>query len=150
MKAIVATFIAVLLALIPTAVEPAIVTFEQKEIRCIAKGIYHEARAESLEGQKAVGYVILNRSDSGKFPNTACEVLYQRKQFSNIRASKIDDWKTYQKVYNVAKIVYHNPEFDNTKNALYFHGTKINPKWSRQMIKTVRYGGHVFLRPRNG
>ena len=39
------------------------------ELRCLSEAIYFEARGESLEGQYAVGEVIINRMISNSFPN---------------------------------------------------------------------------------
>ena len=45
--------------------------------QCLTEAIYFEARSETLEGQFAVGEVILNRVDSRKFPNSVCGVVSQ-------------------------------------------------------------------------
>ena len=42
--------------------------FEERERRCLATAIYFEARGELVEGQVAVGQVILNRVRSPQFP----------------------------------------------------------------------------------
>lgn len=44
---------------------------------CLALGIYHEARGESLHGQQAVAQVIINRKRSKAYPNSICGVVYQ-------------------------------------------------------------------------
>ena len=44
--------------------------------------IYHEARGESEEGQRAVAEVLCNRILSELYPDTAKEVIYQQNQFS--------------------------------------------------------------------
>ena len=43
------------------------------EVQCLAIALWHEARGEPLEGRRAVAEVILNRRDSGRFPDTVCE-----------------------------------------------------------------------------
>ena len=48
-----------------------------KEFQCLAEALYFEARGESVKGQAAVAEVILNRRDSGLFPNTVCGVVNQ-------------------------------------------------------------------------
>lgn len=55
---------------------------ESKQIHCLAETIYHEARGESFEGQRAVAAVVLNRTLDDNFPDTICKVVYQRNQFS--------------------------------------------------------------------
>ena len=51
--------------------------FEERERRCLATAIYFEARGEPVEGQIAVGQVIMNRVRSPQFPETICGVVYQ-------------------------------------------------------------------------
>ena len=46
-----------------------------RELECLAVGIYFEAKSESLAGQLAVGHVIANRAESGRFPSSYCGVL---------------------------------------------------------------------------
>ena len=45
------------------------------EMKCLAEAIYFEARGEALEGQYAVGEVIINRVLSRDFPNSVCGVI---------------------------------------------------------------------------
>ena len=45
------------------------------EMKCLAEAIYFEARGESIEGQYAVGEVIINRVLSDEFPNSVCGVI---------------------------------------------------------------------------
>jgi N-acetylmuramoyl-L-alanine amidase len=40
-----------------------------EDLECMAKTIHHEARGESTIGKKAVAHVVLNRIESGKFPD---------------------------------------------------------------------------------
>ncbi len=59
-----------------------------KEIRCMAQNIYFEARAESMLGKTAVGFVTINRVNDKRFPNTVCEVVHQ--------GPHRESWKTKQ------------------------------------------------------
>src|SRR5690606_41107359 len=51
---------------------------DQEELEWLAKMIYSEARGESLEGQIAVGAVIMNRVKNPLFPNTVKEVIFEK------------------------------------------------------------------------
>src|SRR3546814_11077239 len=44
---------------------------------CLAATIYHESRAEPLEGQLAVAEVVINRTQSPSFRRTICGVVTQ-------------------------------------------------------------------------
>ena len=60
-----------------------------RELECLATGIYFESKGEPLTGQLAVGQVIANRAQSGRFPSTYCGVLLQRGQFSFVRGGSL-------------------------------------------------------------
>lgn len=56
---------------------------QRKDVDCLAKAIFYEARGESYTGKKMVANVVLNRTRYGKpFANTICKVVYQPNQFS--------------------------------------------------------------------
>jgi spore germination cell wall hydrolase CwlJ-like protein len=50
---------------------------DARELRCLAEAIYFEARGEPERGQLAVGRVIINRAESGRYPDSICGVVYQ-------------------------------------------------------------------------
>lgn len=56
----------------------------------LAAMIYCEAANQGLEGQKAVGFVIMNRVRSSLFPNSLESVLRQSKQFSPVSSGRFD------------------------------------------------------------
>jgi cell wall hydrolase len=119
-----------------------------RELECLAVGIYFEAKSESLAGQLAVGHVIANRAESGRFPSSYCGVLFQRSQFSFIhgrswpsvpRASQ--DWKD---AVAIAKIVDGQLHPSPMGKALYFHARRVSPGWKLTRVGTL--GNHVFYR----
>ena len=138
-----------------------------KQVECLAKNIYFEARNEPFAGQFAVALVTLNRVYDDTFPNTVCEVVYQgihnkrgfpklnRCQFSwycdgisdvtkNVRA-----WKDTQKIANLAMISYGSMKsqgLDYTEGAIYYHTHEIKPRWSNSYPKVGRIGDHIFYR----
>lgn len=62
----------------------------QAEMEMLTAMIYCESRGEPYEGQLAVGYVIMNRVRSSKFPNTLEEVLRANKQFEPAGSGRFD------------------------------------------------------------
>lgn len=62
----------------------------QAEIDMLTAMIYCESRGEPYEGQLAVGYVIMNRVRSTKFPNSLEAVLRQHKQFEPAGSGRFD------------------------------------------------------------
>lgn len=121
---------------------------EDEELNCLAIGVYYESKGEPLEGQLAVAEVILNRTESGRFPRTVCGVLKQRGQFSFVRGGQLPQpsegsraWKTALAVAQVARGDMWDSKFSD---ALYFHARYVSPGWRRARVGSV--GNHVFYR----
>jgi N-acetylmuramoyl-L-alanine amidase len=119
-----------------------------RELECLATGIYFEAKSESLQGQLAVGHVIANRAESGRFPSSYCGVLFQRSQFSFIRGRSLphvprtsQDWKD---AVAIAKIVDQELHPSPMGKALFFHASRVSPGWRLTRLGTL--GNHVFYR----
>ena len=119
-----------------------------RELECLAVGIYYEAKSESLAGQLAVGHVIANRAESGRFPSSYCGVLFQRSQFSFIRGRALPsvprssrDW---QDAVAIAKIVDQELHPSPMGKALFFHARRVSPGWKLTRVGTL--GNHVFYR----
>ena len=49
---------------------------DDREAECLATAVYFEAKSESLDGQLAVAQTILNRTRSGRFPESICGVVF--------------------------------------------------------------------------
>src|SRR3546814_3191432 len=64
------------------------------ELKCLAGAVYFESKGETLAGQLAVARVVINRSQSGDFPDSICGVVYQPSQFSFIRDGRMPSIKT--------------------------------------------------------
>lgn len=118
-----------------------------RELNCLAVGVYYEAKGEPLAGQLAVAEVILDRTTSGRFPRSVCSVLTQRGQFSFVHGGQIptppnnDHWRKAMAVAKVAqKDLWESP----VDGALYFHARHVSPHWKRPRAGTV--GNHIFYR----
>jgi spore germination cell wall hydrolase CwlJ-like protein len=117
------------------------------ELNCLAIGIYYEAKSEPLAGQLAVADVIINRTESGRFPTSVCGVVTQRGQFSFVRGGKLPtppsngQWK---KALAVAQVAMKDQWDSPVPEALYFHARYVKPSWKRARVGSV--GNHVFYR----
>jgi N-acetylmuramoyl-L-alanine amidase len=119
-----------------------------RELECLAGAIYFESKSESLKGQLAVGHVVANRTNSGKYPKTYCGVVYQRGQFSFVRGGSMPriarsslQWKN---AVAVAKIVDAELHASPVGKALSFHARRVSPGWRMTRVATV--GNHIFYR----
>ena len=139
----------------------------KKQLTCLAKNIYFEARNEPFAGQFAVALVTLNRVNDSAFPNTICKVVYQgihtadgfpkrnRCQFSwycDGNSDEVRNLKSYdktQKIANLAMLQYSKMKsegLDFTEGARYYHTYEISPRWSTSFPKVGRIGDHIFYR----
>lgn len=119
-----------------------------RDMRCLAGAIYFESKGEPLDGQLAVGRVIVNRADSGRFPSSYCGVVYQRAQFSFIRGGTMPRIDTASRSWRNAKAIAqiaHQDLWDSpAKGALFFHATYVNPRW--RLTRVAQVENHVFYR----
>ena len=120
-----------------------------RELECLATGIYFEAKSEPLAGQLAVGKVIANRTESGsRFPGTYCGVLFQRGQFSFVHGHSLPNVshenRQWQTAVAIAKIVNQNLKESPVGDALFFHARYVAPGWHAKRIAAI--GNHVFYR----
>lgn len=118
------------------------------ELNCLAGAIYFEAKSESLEGQLAVGRVVVARSKSGRFPGSYCGVVYQPSQFSFIRGRSMPginkasrDW---QEAAAIAQIADSGEWRSPVEGALFFHASHVSPNW--RLKRMARVDNHVFYR----
>lgn len=118
------------------------------EMRCLAGAIYFEARGESLEGQLAVGRVVVNRSKSGRFPASYCGVVYQPSQFSFVRGRSMPAVRTasqdWREAIAIAQIADQGSWSSEAPDALYFHAARVSPSW--RLTRLARVDNHVFYR----
>ena len=136
------------------------VVFTAKEQKCLAEGIYFEARGEKLEGQAAVAQVILNRVRNPTFPNTICGVVYQnvtwrnRCQFSfacdgkKERINSPSHWRTAQDI--AMAVTAGKIWLDDVGSATHYHAVYVRPRWARSMQRKTRIGLHIFYRTYGG
>jgi len=117
------------------------------EIKCLADNIYFEALTESTAGQVAVGNVTMNRVTHSAFPDTVCDVVWERKQFSWTHDGKSDtpsSKKAYDEVYEIAKAVYNGNVMDITEGATFYHADYVNPSWNKDMKRVAKIDTHIF------
>ena len=138
--------------------EPAQVSDKQR--RCLAEGIYFEARGESKAGQAAVAQVILNRVRAPSFPGSVCGVVYQNKHWRNrcqfsFACDGIRDRIRSKRAWAIAKqiadaVADGRVWFKDVGSSTHYHADYVNPRWNRRMVKVATVGRHIFYRTRNG
>jgi len=134
--------------------------FNVKQQKCLAEGIYFEARGESADGQAAVAQVILNRVRNPAYPDTICGVVFQNEnmrhhcQFSFACDGKPESiseagaWKAAQKI--ALDVTNGKIWIDEVGDSTHYHAGYVHPRWGRRMIEKDKLGQHIFYRTKLG
>jgi len=139
---------AVLAATFATAASAAAEPSE-RALACVAEAVYYEARGEPIQGRAAVAYVVLNRAESGKFPETPCAVVAEGCQFSyrcDGRPESLAVRADRDAAFTTAEAVLTGAVADPTDGALFFHASRIRPGWFESRTRVGEIGNHVFYR----
>jgi spore germination cell wall hydrolase CwlJ-like protein len=122
--------------------------------KCVAEAIYYESSKEPTAGRHAVAHVVVNRSKSGKFPKSLCEVVYQRNirgrcQFSwACHKNKTPRGVAWEEAQQIATYVITGKSSDTSNGALFFKRHKDKTGWNTiKYKKTAEIGGHSFWGP---
>jgi hypothetical protein len=124
-----------------------------EEWHCLTEALYFEARGESLSGQIAVAEVILNRRDSGRYPETVCGVVRQGTgekwmcQFSYYCDGLSDephDGDAWAAVGRVARVMLDGAPRELTEGAQFYHTKAVSPYWADEFFQTAEIGAHLF------
>jgi len=127
------------------AVQPGDDYYNMEDLFWLSRIIHAESGNQPLEGQMAVGNVVLNRVSSSLFPNTVQEVLAQKNQFSPYRNGKLADRTPNASSEIAAKLVLDGGVVKETEGALWFDG-RPNSWAARNKEFVATIGGHSFYR----
>jgi spore germination cell wall hydrolase CwlJ-like protein len=118
------------------------------DLKCLAGAIYFEARNESLEGQLAVGRVIVARTHSHRFPASYCGVVYQPSQFSFVHRASMPNVDAQSHLWHravaLAKIADAGSWQSPAEGALFFHAARVTAGWRMKRVTQIDH--HVFYR----
>ncbi|MEW4449362.1 cell wall hydrolase [Qipengyuania sp. JC766] len=121
-----------------------------REMECLAGAVYFESRGEPVDGQLAVARVVMNRASSDVFPDSYCDVVYQRKQFSFVRGGKmpriVRGSAAWQRAKAIARIAHEGLWDSEAGDSLYFHARYVTPRWSRTKTRLAAIDTHIFYR----
>ncbi len=119
-----------------------------QELGCLALNIYHEGRGEARQGQVAIAAVTMNRVNSKYYPDTVCEVVWQRKQFSWTHvASKfhsVTDQEAWRQSLALAQAFLDGGKVTEVGNATHYHASSVQPYWASEDKLVARVGNHYF------
>jgi len=118
---------------------------EDDQLMCLARAVYFEARGEPLEGQLAVAQAILNRVESGRYPNSVCGVVRQPGQFTYSHSQQVKMGDVWRRAQAIAVVAAEGMWQEVAPDAMSFHATYVRPVW-RNKVRVAQIGRHVFYR----
>ena len=121
---------------------------QKKNIDCLARNVYFEARGEPLAGQYAVAEVTMNRTASAFFPRSVCSVVHEKGAFSWTALGPLPEpgGAEWQRALEVAEAVYYGRHAPELAGALFYHATQVHPAWAKERKRITRIGRHIFYR----
>lgn len=143
-------------------------TINPDELNCMAMNMFFEARNQkSDEAIAAVGYIVLNRMNHHRYPDTVCGVVYQGQKRSGeyVRNKCQFSWvcdgkppvvnmdnaiesQAWDRVHNIAKAVFHRSIENPIGKSTMYHATYVSPYWKKAYEPVAQVGDHVFYQKR--
>lgn len=129
------------------------VNYTKKDLDCLTRNIYYEARGEDDRGKLAVAQVTINRLKTGYWGNTICRVVYAKAQFSWTLMKKLPypSAELLAQSEEVARKVLEGHRIRGLSRSLYYHAIHIqDPKWADTRYEAGQIGNHVFYNRARG
>ena len=126
-----------------------------RAVDCLASAIYYEAGRESMDGQRAVAQVVLNRVRHPAFPSTVCGVVYQGStratgaQFTFTNDGSLlrrPDSAGWAGARRIAEPALGGAVFSPVGWATHYHASYVMPYWAPTLAKNAVIGAHLFYR----
>ena len=117
--------------------------YVEEDLYWLSRVIHAESGNQAMEGQIAVGNVVMNRVRSKLFPDTIHGVLAQKNQFSTYKSGAIQEKTPGEDSIIAAKLVLDGAEVVPT--ALFFNMKHLNNSYAarnREYVCTI--GNHAF------
>jgi spore germination cell wall hydrolase CwlJ-like protein len=110
--------------------------------------MYFESNRSSAEGMLAVGTVVMNRVESGKYPKTVCGVVGQKNQFAKgVLTKPMKEGKPKALAERVAWDVLRGKRHRGVGDAMFFHTAGYSFPYRNMHYKVVA-GGNAFYEKR--
>lgn len=131
---------------------------------CVACNIYHESRGEIIPGQMLVALVNINRVFDDRFPESICEVTWQRRWVDNYgyvaqfswtwdgKSDKTSEPNAWKLAWDMAGLVIESMHDRNYRisspklkcDPLWYHNQNVSPAWAKKLMNAGTIGNHTF------
>jgi spore germination cell wall hydrolase CwlJ-like protein len=113
------------------------------ERECMTRVMYFESNRSSDDGMLAVGTVVMNRLESGRYPHTVCGVVGQRGQFAPGVLSLPMNPREAARASRIADAVLHGARHPGVGKAMFFHTAGYSFPYDNMHYVLVA-GGNAF------
>lgn len=141
------------------------VNYDTADLNCMAINMYFEARNQDTdEAMAAVGYTVLNRVVSERYPDTVCNVVYQARrdsagnpirnkcQFSwacdglpdRVNMDNVLERQAWERANRIAQEVLEGKIDNPVGNATMYHATYVRPYWRTAYTQVAKVETHIF------
>jgi hypothetical protein len=111
---------------------------------CLARAMYFESIRSSDEGMLAVGTVVMNRVESGKYPKSVCGVVGQKNQFApGVLSKRMTEGRSRERAERVAQQVLSGKRHRGVGDAMFFHTAGRTYRYANMHYVLVA-GGNAF------
>jgi len=123
--------------------------------QCLASAVYYEAGSESIDGQRAVAQVVLNRVRHPAYPHSVCGVVWQGSerpqgcQFTftcDGALARRPDATGWGRAMEIAREALNGYVFTPVGWATHYHANYVVPYWASSLQKITQIGAHIFYR----
>lgn len=130
-----------------------------RSIDCMTAAIYYEAASESVDGQRAVAQVVLNRLRHRLYPHTVCGVVFQGAeratgcQFSftcDGSLTRVPSLAGWTRARNIAVQALEGYVYKPVSLSTHYHADYVVPFWASSLVKLTTIGRHIFYRINGG
>ncbi|MEJ0071498.1 MAG: cell wall hydrolase [Pseudomonadota bacterium] len=131
------------------------IDLDRKQLGCLQRALYFEARGEGSLGLAAVAHVALNRVGTRPNRTSVCEVVREPGQFAPYLSGEPEaaelaqgDEEATRLAIETAAQVMAGYLPDPSRGGRYFYAPavlKTQPAWAKGMKETARVGGHRFF-----
>jgi len=116
----------------------------ERERQCLARAMFFESNRSSRDGLVAVGSVVMNRKDAGKWGDDICDVVGAKRQFAPGVLSRPMNSKALPDVMAAADAVLKGERHPKvTKDVMFFHTAGLKFPYKNMRYTTVA-GGNAF------
>ena len=113
---------------------------------CLARAMYFESNRSSEDGMLAVGTVVMNRLESGRYPKSVCGVVGQKGQFADGVLSK-PLGRGSELATRTARRVLSGERHARVEKAMFFHTAGYSYPYKNMQYLTIQ-GGNAFYEKR--